>query len=314
MKKLSILFFFIFFACSNKEPINISDLNISGNGLFALNNKPYSGPVFFVNSENKVFLEGNLKNGEQTGLWTYWYDHESKITGYVKWNDNIIGNLLEFDENNKLISVSEYENGLKNGKSVSLKDTIATLWDSISYSAYEDYAYIRKETNFLNDIPTNSIQHYVLEKFAQIKVGVFNNNIFQPLYIYSLDKIQEIEFDNLTVFNLDIDLSKLFILAEFKYNNSKLIESYHYTPKDSSTLWEKFYYKKNKLINITYFSASTDCTIYNLKNKTFHGRTLKYRFDKDFGNYYLTNKGWFNNGEHVKDSIVFFNKDGSRLF
>jgi len=313
MKKLFILFFFVFFACSSKEPINISELNISGNGLFALNNKPYSGPVFFVNSENKVFLEGNLKNGEKTDLWTYWYDHQNKITGYVKWNDNIIGNLLEFDENNKLISVSEYENGLKNGKSVSLKDTIVELRDSISLDWYEDYAFIRKETNFLNDIPSNSIQYLVDKQFATIKVGGFYGNKFQPLYVYDLDKNQQYEFDNLTFYNLDIDFSKLFIFEEFKYNNSKLIESYHYDLEDS-TLWQKNYYKKNKLISNTYFSFTIDSTIYNLKNNIKNGRSIKYSFDKDSGNYYLNNKGWYNNGEYVSDSIVWLNKDGSSRF
>lgn len=313
MKKLSILFFFVFFACSNKEPINISDLNISGNGLFALNNKPYSGPVFFVNSENKVFLEGNLKNGEQTGLWTYWYDQESKITGYVKWNDNIIGNLLEFDENNKLITVSEYENGLKNGKSVSLKDTIVELWDSISRDSYEDNALLRKETNYLNDIPSNSIKYLVDEQFTTIEAGMYNDNKFQPLYDYDLDKNQQYEFDNLTVFNLDVDLSKLFITTEYKYNNSKLIESYKYDFRDS-TLWEKKYFKKNKLIRIWYFSSDQDCTVYNLKNNVFHGEAIEYKRDDATREYYLYTKHMYDNGEYVEGSLIFLNKDGSPRF
>ena len=111
------------FACTKKQPININDLILSGDNKThnsKENNKPYSGPVFYTDENQRVFLEGSLKDGIKDDIWTYWNNDGTKISGYVDFPPNgYTGKVISFQKDKKTISeISTFKEGIKQGPSV----------------------------------------------------------------------------------------------------------------------------------------------------------------------------------------------------
>ena len=86
MKKLLPLLLLILIGCYEKNPINIDLLRSSKDYSIYYSketNEPYSGPVFYLDEDDNIFLQGPLKNGQKNGEWTYWDIYGDKIIGIV---------------------------------------------------------------------------------------------------------------------------------------------------------------------------------------------------------------------------------------
>ena len=86
MKKLLPLLLLILMGCTEKNPINIDLLRSSKDHSIYYSkesNEPYSGPVFYLDEDNNIFLQGSLKSGEKNGEWIYWDRYGKRIEGIV---------------------------------------------------------------------------------------------------------------------------------------------------------------------------------------------------------------------------------------
>ena len=86
MKKYIIILTLLIVGCSKKTPINIDLLILSGDKTTFNTrdtNQHYSRPVFYLDEKDKVFLEGDLKNGMKIGNWIYWNKNGTKVEGLV---------------------------------------------------------------------------------------------------------------------------------------------------------------------------------------------------------------------------------------
>ena len=108
--------------CTEKNPINIDLLRSSKDHSIYYSkesNEPYSGPVFYLDEDNNIFLQGSLKSGEKNGEWIYWDRYGKRIEGIVseKISFNFTGYMLDFFyfENNMFVSYVPYEKGIKEG-------------------------------------------------------------------------------------------------------------------------------------------------------------------------------------------------------
>ena len=102
MKKLYLLLSVLFLiGCTEKNPINIDLLRSSKDHSIYYSketNEPYSGPVFYLDEDDNVFLQGPLKNGEKNGDWIYWDRYGNKIEGIVseKVSSTFTGVMFDF--------------------------------------------------------------------------------------------------------------------------------------------------------------------------------------------------------------------------
>ena len=122
MKKLLLLLLLILIGCTEKNPINIDLLRSSKDYSIYYSketNEPYSGPVFYLDKDNNIFLQGSLKDGEKTGEWIYWDRYGKRIEGIVlkEVRSNFTGVMFDFFyfENNMFVSYVPYEKGIKEG-------------------------------------------------------------------------------------------------------------------------------------------------------------------------------------------------------
>ena len=125
MKKLLVIVIplLLIVGCSKNQPINVNELILSGDKMTynsKENNLPYTGPVFFTDENNRVFIEGHLKNGVKVGNWKFWNDDGSLFEGLVEeYPSNYSGNYIEFQED--MTSIREFIrilDGVKQGPSV----------------------------------------------------------------------------------------------------------------------------------------------------------------------------------------------------
>jgi hypothetical protein len=90
VRKLYLLLPILFLiGCTEKNPINIDLLRSSKDHSIYYSketNEPYSGPVFYIDENDNIFLQGSLKNGEKNGKWIYWDRYGNKIEGIVSEN------------------------------------------------------------------------------------------------------------------------------------------------------------------------------------------------------------------------------------
>ena len=85
-KILFITSLLLIIGCSKKNPINIDLLKSSKDHLMYYSretNEPYTGPVFYLDNNDNIFLKGNIKNGEKDGDWIYWDRYGNKLEGIV---------------------------------------------------------------------------------------------------------------------------------------------------------------------------------------------------------------------------------------
>ena len=122
IKKLLPLLLLILIGCTEKNPINIDLLRSSKDHSIYYSketNEPYSGPVFYLDEDNNIFLQGSLKDGEKTGEWVYWDRYGKRIEGIVlkEVRSNFTGVMFDFFyfENNMFVSYVPYEKGIKEG-------------------------------------------------------------------------------------------------------------------------------------------------------------------------------------------------------
>ena len=124
MKKIYLLSSFLFLiGCTEKTPINIDLLRSSKDHLIYYsreNNEPYTGPVFYLDENDNIFLQGTLKNGQKNGDWIYWDRYGDKIEGIISEEVpfNFTGVMFDFFyyEDNIFVSHISYEKGIKEGK------------------------------------------------------------------------------------------------------------------------------------------------------------------------------------------------------
>ena len=129
MKKLLLLLLLILIGCTEKNPINIDLLRSSKDYSIYYSketNEPYSGPVFYLDEDDNVFLQGPLKNGEKNGDWIYWDRYGNKIEGIVSEEVpfNFTGVMFDFFyfENNMFVSYVSYEKGIEEGTYIDYLD------------------------------------------------------------------------------------------------------------------------------------------------------------------------------------------------
>jgi len=122
MKKILLLVSLFLIGCTEKNPINIDLLRPSKDHSIYYSketNEPYSGPVFYLDKDNNIFLQGSLKNGEKNGDWIYWDRYGNRIEGIVseKIPFNFSGYMLDFFyfENDMFISYLPYQKGVLDG-------------------------------------------------------------------------------------------------------------------------------------------------------------------------------------------------------
>ena len=122
MKKFYLLSSFLFLiGCTEKTPINIDFLRSSKDHLIYYSretNEPYTGPVFYLDNNENIFLEGDIKNGEKVGDWNYWDGYGNKIEGKVSdFSSNFTGTVLDFYyyEDSIYVSHVPYESGYREG-------------------------------------------------------------------------------------------------------------------------------------------------------------------------------------------------------
>ena len=123
MKKFYLLYSFLFLiGCTEKTPINIDFLRSSKDHLIYYSretNEPYTGPVFYLDNNENIFLEGDIKNGEKVGDWNYWDRYGNKIEGKVSdfSSSNFTGTVLDFYyyEDSIYVSHVSYESGNREG-------------------------------------------------------------------------------------------------------------------------------------------------------------------------------------------------------
>ena len=112
-KILFITSLLLIIGCSKKNPINIDLLQSSKDHLMYYSretNEPYTGPVFYLDNNDNIFLEGNIKNGEKDGDWKYWDRYGNKIEGIVskKVPTNFTGTFFDFYYYEDSIYVSHF--------------------------------------------------------------------------------------------------------------------------------------------------------------------------------------------------------------
>ena len=114
MRKLYFLLpLLIMVGCTKKTPIDIDLLRSSKDHLMYYSretNEPYNGPVFYLDNNENIFLEGYIKNGEKEGNWNYWDRYGNKIEGIVskKVPTNFTGTFFDFYYYEDSIYVSHY--------------------------------------------------------------------------------------------------------------------------------------------------------------------------------------------------------------
>ena len=109
--------------CSNNQPINVKELILSGDKITynsRENNIPYTGPIFFTDENDRVFIEGHLKKGIKVDTWKFWSDDGSIVEGLVEeYPSNYSGNYIEFQTDTTSIkTIITIVDGVKQGPSV----------------------------------------------------------------------------------------------------------------------------------------------------------------------------------------------------
>ena len=120
---LIILPLLLIVGCSKNQPINVNELILSGDKITynsRENNQPYTGPIFFTDENNRVFIEGHLKNGIKVDTWKFWNDDGSIVEGLVEeYSSNYSGNYIEFQKDTTSIkTIITIVDGVKQGPSV----------------------------------------------------------------------------------------------------------------------------------------------------------------------------------------------------
>jgi len=204
MRKLYLLLpLLIMVGCTKKTPIDIDLLRSSKDHLMyysRLTNEPYTGPVFYLDNNENIFLEGYIKNGEKDGDWNYWDRYGNKIEGIVskKVPTNFTGTFFDFYyyEDSIYVSHFSYERGKKEGIYTWYLDER----DESLKSREKNIRSIREEGTYENDIREGSFSwEFEFGKFkGDRREGTYVNGVKEgsSVYYYSDGDRQERTYEN----------------------------------------------------------------------------------------------------------------------
>ena len=190
MKKLYLLLSVLFLiGCTEKNPINIDLLRSSKDHSIYYSketNEPYSGPVFYLDENDNIFLQGSLKNGEKNGKWIYWNRYGNKIEGIVseKVSSTFTGVMFDFfNFNNEMfVSYFSYEKGIKEGPHIHyLEDDWLKENGFYKSSVREEGSYKKgiKEGPFIWDVESGEFE-------GAREEGTFKNGVREGPFVYYL--------------------------------------------------------------------------------------------------------------------------------
>ena len=123
-------------------------------------NEPYNGPVFYLDNNENIFLEGYIKNGEKEGNWNYWDRYGNKIEGIVskKVPTNFTGTFFDFYYYEDSIYVSHYsfKRGIKEG----IYTGYLEQYDEDLKSREKYIRSIREEGTYINNVKDGPFVYY----------------------------------------------------------------------------------------------------------------------------------------------------------